>query len=240
MSTFRGAVPFRVLLLTGFALSGPALTYTQEAPVAGPPILQAFEQGLIDVIARSEGAVVAIARVLPEDQEREEQPGDPFDFRPPATPLDTSFIPREFASGVLLARDPDDGQRYVLTPRHVITGSRRRGAKRPDEAQYFVKLASKHVVPGMLFNQDERSDLAILKLDLERVGLTADQVPTFTLGEAETLRKGSLVLGLGNPYAIARDGSASASLGLISNISRRPSEGEVRPNTGEDSGTIFE
>jgi len=240
MSTFRWGVPLRVLLLAGFISNGRALTNAQEAPVAGPPILQAFEQGLIDVIARCEGSVVAIARVLPEDQEKAENPGDPFDFRPPPTPLDPSFIPREFASGVILARDPDDGQRYVLTPRHVITGSRRRGANRPDDAQYFVKLASKHVVLGTLFNQDERSDLAILKLDLKRVGLTAGQIPTLTLGEAETLRKGSLVLGLGNPYAIARDGSASASLGLISNISRRPSEGEVRPNTGEDSGTIFE
>ena len=240
MLTFRWGASWKVLLLLSVSLGWPAISTAQEAALTGPSVLQGFEQGLIEIISRCEGAVVAIARVLPEDVQREDNPGDFFGVRLPPSPVESSFIPREFASGVILAREPDDGTRYVLTPRHVITGNRRRGANRPDDARYFVKLATKHVVAGSLYNQDERSDLAILKLDLERSGLTSEQVPTFTFGEAETLRKGSLVLGLGNPYAIARDGSASASLGLVSNLSRRPSEGEIRPNSGEESGTIFE
>lgn len=232
--------PLTSVLTTGMLLSCFLSASAQDAPLSSSPGLQVFEQNLIDVIAKCEGAVVAIARVLPEDEIRDENPGDPFGFRHPPTPGETAFIPREFASGVILARDPDDGARYVLTPRHVITGSRRRGASRPDDVRYVVKLASRHVVQGTLFNQDERSDLAVLKLELDSVGLTAEQVPTFAFGEGEKLRKGNVVVGLGNPYAIARDGSASASLGLISNISRRSSEGENRPHGGEESGTIFE
>ena len=243
MSSFRGGVPLQCVWAVGvFLLCQTGRVMAEDPPVSGLAVLQVFEQELIDIIARCEGATVAIARVLPEDrQETDNLRGDPFGFRQPPSPVDAAFIPREFASGVLLARDPDDGARYVLTPRHVVTGSRRRGTQRPEDVQFFMKLASKHVVPGILYNQDERSDLAILKLDLSQVGLPAEQVPTMTLGEAEKLRKGSLVIGLGNPYAIARDGSASASLGLISNISRRPVEGEeMRPHHREDTGTIFE
>ncbi len=240
MSKLRCGKPLTSALAAGVILLGVSIASAQDTPPLAPTGLQGIEQNLIDLIAKCEGAVVAIARVLPEDEVRDENPGDPFGFRQAPTPGETGFIPREFASGVILAREPDDGARYVLTPRHVITGSRRRGTSRPDDARYIVKLASRHVVLGTLFNQDERSDLAVLKLELDSVGLTAEQVPTFALGEGEKLRKGNLVVGLGNPYAIARDGSASASLGLISNISRRSSEGDNRLRGGEESGTIFE
>ena len=240
MSTIHWGVSWGGRLAVGMLLIRLGSIPAQDSPSVVPPGLPVFEQNLIDIIAKCEGAVVAIARVLPEDQQVDDLPRDPFGFRPPPGPADSSFIPREFASGVILTRDPDDGARYVLTPRHVITGSRGRQANHSDDVQYLVKLASRHVVQGVLYNQDERSDLAVLKLDLDSVGLTAAQVPTFTFGESEKLRKGSVVVGLGNPYAIARDGSASASLGLISNISRRSSEGESRPDASEESGTIFE
>ncbi len=240
MSTHYRGVARRALLALLTILSGLNTATAQDATPVTPPGLQVFEQNLIEVIAKCEGAVVAIARVLPGDEQPEDLPRDPFGFRPPPGPGDVSFIPREFASGVILAREPDDGARYVMTPRHVITGSRQRKSKRPEDVQYFVKLASRHVVQGVLYNQDEHSDLAVLKLDLESVGLTAEQVPTFKFGEAEKLRKGNVVVGLGNPYAIARDGSASASLGLISNISRRSSEGESPSKAGDESGIIFE
>lgn len=234
-SVARGGVLAVLAILCGFGRAA-----AQDAAPITPPGLQLFEQNLVEVIAKCEGAVVAIARVLPGDEQPDNLPRDPFGFRPPSGPGDASFIPREFSSGVLLAREPDDGVRYVLTPRHALTGSRQRQAKRPEDPQFFVKLASRHVVQGVLYNQDEHSDLAVLKLDLDSVGLTAEQVPTFQFGEAEKLRKGNVVVGLGNPYAIARDGSASASLGLISNISRRSSEGESRPNSGDETGIIFE
>lgn len=240
VSMFRSEIPLKGLLATAFFLNGLELAKAQDTPLTAPSAIQVFEQNLIDVIAKCEGAVVAIARVLPEDHQRDDHPRDPFGFRQPPHPTEPSFIPQEFGSGVILARDPDDGTRYVLTPRHVITGNRKSVMKQPESVRFYVKLSSRHVVQGTLYNQDERSDLAILKLDIESVGLTAEQVPTFAMGEAEKLRKGSIVIGLGNPYAIARDGSASASLGLISNISRRPSEGENRPHSGEESGTIFE
>ena len=67
------------------------------------------------------------------------------------------------------------------------------------------------------------------------------------MGNRDTFRKGQLVIALGNPYAQARDGSASASWGMISNISRRPkpsgkpADGEVRRNeTIHHAGTLLQ
>ena len=71
----------------------------------------AMEKVLVDVIARSEKSVVAIARV------RKEQPGetfqlefrpDPFGRRPtplaPPQPTDPDFIPNEYGTGVVVDR----------------------------------------------------------------------------------------------------------------------------------------
>jgi serine protease Do len=213
-------------------LSLPLVSNGQDA---GPA---SAEQKVIDVIARTEGAVVAIARVLPGDEPQDEEPG--FGRRRWRDPPRSAFIPREFGSGVIVRREPDDGLRFVLTPRHVISGRSDRVASRPELVKYQVRLASRHTVPGTLYNQDERSDLAVLQLELNAVGLSPEKVPTMTLGQAEKLRKGSSIIGLGNPYAVARDGSASASLGMISNLSRKTSEGENGTNRPEESGTIFE
>jgi serine protease Do len=48
----------------------------------------------------------------------------------------------------------------------------------------------------------------------------ADFVP-IVFGEAKDLKKGQIVVSLGNPWAIARDGQASASWGIVSNLARK-------------------
>jgi len=42
-----------------------------------------------------------------------------------------------------------------------------------------------------------------------------------TMGDAAKLKKGQIVIALGNPYAIARDGQASASWGIVANLARK-------------------
>ena len=50
-------------------------------------------------------------------------------------------------------------------------------------------------------------------------------------GDARKLKKGQIVIALGNPYAIARDGQASASWGIVSNLARKdgPCPSDERP-----------
>ena len=72
---------------------------------------------------------------------------------------------------------------------------------------------------------DPRSDLAVLEIE-------ADNLTPITFGDASKLAKGQLILTLGNPYAIARDGSPSAGWGIVSNLSRK-----IGPQYDEDSRT---
>src|SRR5207253_2509174 len=50
---------------------------------------------------------------------------------------------------------------------------------------------------------------------------------SITLGDASHLKRAQIVITLGNPYAIARDGQMSAGWGIVSNLGRRapPAEG---------------
>ena len=81
-------------------------------------------------------------------------------------------------------------------------------------------------------------DLAVLKTD----ALVLQPMP---LGNASTLKKGQIVVALGNPHGIARDGSPSASWGIISNLSRQaPASPATRPAEGRETlhhyGTLIQ
>ena len=47
-----------------------------------------------------------------------------------------------------------------------------------------------------------------------------DLVP-IKFGDGAKLKKGQIVIALGNPYAIARDGEVSASWGIVANLARK-------------------
>jgi serine protease Do len=78
---------------------------------------------------------------------------------------------------------------------------------------------------------DPWTDLAVLKID----GSDLEPMP---LGDAATLRKGMIVVALGNPYGIARDGEVSASWGIISNLRRAPLREAEPVTTGADRSTL--
>ncbi len=53
------------------------------------------------------------------------------------------------------------------------------------------------------------------------------------LGNAAELKKGQIVISLGNPYAVARDGQASAAWGIVSNLGRKA---PATPSESDPSG----
>ena len=69
---------------------------------------------------------------------------------------------------------------------------------------------------------DPRSDLAVLRLDWEKSQLNQADFPVLNWEKGPAPRKGQFVVMMGNPHAIARDGSASVSWGMISNLTRQP------------------
>ena len=62
------------------------------------------------------------------------------------------------------------------------------------------------------------------------LAIDAADLPPIAFGNADELKKGQIVISLGNPYAIARDGQPSAAWGIVANLQRKapatPSEAD--------------
>jgi S1-C subfamily serine protease len=116
---------------------------------------------------------------------------------------DPNLVPESYGSGIVI--DPNG---LVLTCYHVVR----------DATKVYVRLPGGKGAYAEIHAGDPRSDLAVLAVqDKKLLPLKA-----LKLGDGGGVRKGSLVLGLANPYAAGfRDGSPSASWGIISNIRRR-------------------
>jgi serine protease Do len=173
---------------------------------------RAFEAALTSAIERAEKSVVSVERVT----------GVAVAGEPEA-----AVLSGDFGSGVIIARDAASEERFVLTAAHVVLGERSLTPLTAEDAearpaQIRVHLPSRHRVSADIVAADPRSDLAVLRLNLVDAGAPLDAAPPLQFGDASAARKGQFVVALGNPYAIARDGSASCSVGIISNISRRP------------------
>ncbi len=212
------------LLVTSVPAQKPGQYEPGQYEVGQYEVAEALQQVMVDAIARAERSVVAIARV------RKRQRGIPGqatanDFPlqhvtvPTLTvsPTSPDFVPNEFATGVVI-----DRAGHILTNYHVLGN--------PEENDYYVWVqrrpfrVTRVEVPEEVRAGDPWTDLAVLKV-------TADNLEPIVLGDAGKLRKGMIVVALGNPYGIARDGSASASWGIISNLRR------VAP--GGDTGSRF-
>jgi S1-C subfamily serine protease len=190
----------------------------------------AIESALVDTIAKTEKSVVAITRVDADESAQQRSvtleaiPGG--GLRPvqsPRSPSDPEFVPDAFATGVVV-----DRHGLVLTYYHALRL----------KSQHFVTTPDRRVYAARIKAADPRSDLAILEIE-------ADNLTPIRFGDGGGLKKGQIVVALGNPYGIARDGQASASWGIVSNLSRKapPESGDSR-STGRDKlyhfGTLIQ
>lgn len=170
----------------------------------------AVENALVKTIAGAEKSVVAIARV------RKEQPGDSVrkEFRPDpfgseVAPTDPRFIPNEYGAGVVV-----DRRGLILTAAHVLGD---------ENDAYYITTSERRVYRASIKAADPRSDLAVLSLD--GADAASANLTPIRMGDAEGLRKGQIIVTLGNPYAIAHDGQTSAGWGIISNLGRKAPAG---------------
>jgi serine protease Do len=198
-------------------ISQPLFTTPSNAQSDSLQAAIALENVLVKAIASSEQSVVAIARVRKREDRPDAQPVFPFGLTRQASPTDPDFIPNEFGAGVVV-----DDAGLILTTNHVLGD--------PEKSDYYIWSQHKPFKAEVVATAPW-FDLAILKVE-------AGEFKAITFGDAADLRKGQIVLALGNPYAIARDGSVSASWGIISNLTRRAPRTPARSDAPQGRETL--
>ncbi len=102
---------------------------------------------------------------------------------------------RSLGSGVIVGEDG-----IVITNHHVIKNA----------SEVKVALADGREYPAEIKLIDEQSDLAVLKMNVERT------FPVVPLGDSENLEVGDLVLALGNPFGVGQ----TVTSGIVSALAR--------------------
>ena len=123
---------------------------------------------------------------------------DPFSGRYYYTsdPNDESLQEQGSGSGIIISSDG-----YIVTNQHVIDGA--------NEITVILNTGEEFV--AKLIGQDEKSDLAVLKID-------KTDLPAATLGDSTKLEVGELAVAIGNPLGQEFAGTVTA--GVISAVNR--------------------
>lgn len=108
-------------------------------------------------------------------------------------------IPNGLGSGVIISEDG-----YILTNNHVVVG---RTGEPADEIT--VHLSDGVEVDGELVGRDERTDVALIKIEKE--GL-----PYLKMADSENLKVGDVVFAVGNPLGVGQ----TSTMGIVSATGR--------------------
>jgi serine protease Do len=105
-------------------------------------------------------------------------------------------VQNSLGSGVLVAPDG-----VVVTNNHVIK----------DADEVTVVLADRREFEAEVLRRDERTDLAVLKIDVK-----GEQLPFLELRDSDELEVGDLVLAIGNPFGVGQ----TVTSGIVSALAR--------------------
>jgi serine protease Do len=169
-----------VLILTSAGLARAAEPLWKESPGAAPPAdiarLNDFMNGLAEGL-KSSLVQVRVRRAV----ETQGEGADPFGGPEERRSTGSGFIIRQ------------DG--YLVTNAHVVN----------DAERIQVKLSDGRRFDGRLIGQDDRVDLALIKI-------AATGLPEAKLGDSNKLRVGEFVLALGHPFGLEQ----TVSFGIVS------------------------
>ncbi len=119
-------------------------------------------------------------------------------------------MPRSHGSGAIIRHDG-----YILTSAHVIEGAN----------EIVVILHDGQELEANLVQADQRSDLAVLKVD------TAGLRPV-TMGDHEGVRQGQWCFAVGNPFGVSNTrGRAAMTYGIVSALGQDLTS-ELNPDAG--------
>ncbi len=174
--------------------AGPAPTSEQSADLvapnkAPPSDFTTMKMSFAPVVRAAAPAVVSVF------SQRTVRQIDPFfEFFGGGMPRDR--VEGSLGSGAIVRADG-----VIVTNNHVIAGS--------DEV--MVRLADKRQFPAKILLADERTDLAVLKIDIN-----GEKLPVLPIAAREPLEVGDLVLAIGNPFGVGQ----TVTNGIISALAR--------------------
>lgn len=207
-----------------------------DSPARAQDPAFALEETVVKLVQRVESSVVSIARIKPEPVAPQRPQLNPFDAlnplerrrlrqreqQAPTDAEDPDFQPNEFGAGIVISPLGSE-ERLVLTNYHVVRGGPVSPANSTEDGtSLLIRFADRRSCEAAIIAADPRCDLAVLRLFLTDSGLESSRLKPLDWSTSTSLRKGQFVVMLGNPHAIARDGSASVSWGMVSNLARRP------------------
>ncbi|SFU94744.1 DegQ family serine endoprotease [Halomonas korlensis] len=128
---------------------------------------------------------------------------------------------QSLGSGFIISEDG-----YILTNAHVVH----------EADEILVRLNDRRELPAELVGADVRTDVALLKVE-------AEDLPTLTMGDSDTLEVGEWVAAIGSPFGF----DSSVTAGIVSAINRTlPRDAyvpfiqtDVAINPGNSGGPLF-
>ncbi len=235
----RSSVPARVagflLVLCVWGAAVPALANAPQPPLQSPSQPQGYPASFADLAQKLLPSVVNISTLqvvntgAPSMEMPQFPPGSPFEdfFKDFMEQQHQQGRPRKAAalgSGFII--DADKG--YVVTNNHVIQ----------DAEEITVILQDDTNLPAKVVGRDEKTDIALLKVDPQGHKLVA--VPW---GNSGVMRVGDWVLAIGNPYGLG----GTVTQGIISARARNINSGpyddylqtDASINRGNSGGPMF-
>ncbi len=198
----------------------PALPETQEqVRLSFAPLVKAAAPAVVNIYTRR---VLRRRRVSPlfDDPFFRQFFGEMFPFLgPPEEKIQNSL-----GSGVIV-----DEAGLIVTNNHVVEGAQ----------EITVLLADRRQFEAEVIGTDERTDLAVLRVDPE-----GDKLPSLPLGDSDELEVGDLVLAIGNPFGVGQ----TVTSGIVSALARtRIGPGDFRSfiqtdaaiNPGNSGGALI-
>ncbi len=170
----------KVRCLIAFLATGIAgSAFAQNAATSGT-LARQLNDAFASVYERVAPAVVVIEVKRSSDVSLSGLPeGLEFFLRAP----DGAPAPTNQGSGFLISSDG-----YILTNDHVVGDSAKDGIT--------VRLKDGRKFPGSLIGLDDKSDLAVIKID-------ARDLPTVELGDSDTAKVGQFAFAIGAPFELA-------------------------------------
>lgn len=200
---------FRFFALLGFLLAAPVRADLPDFS----PLADEAGRAVVNISASAKSSKRAGQQDVPEIFRKFF--GEDFNFAP---------APQErqsFGSGFIISRDG-----YVLTNNHVVQGA----------DKVTVRLADRREIDAEVIGSDERSDVALLKIE-------GHDLPVLKIGDPEKLKVGEWVLAIGSPFGF----EYSVTAGIVSAKARSLPNGAYVPfiqtdvaiNPGNSGGPLL-